>query len=243
MKNLIFIIYILMISNSWGQQAISKGEFLKNLELASKQYQKESFSVKFKQSVFLSSDSLKPFYEGYGLYKRGKGKEYRTETLGNLTIQNNDIKIVLDSVSKLVLLFKPDSLFNPITKESGSFCNSESTFFITTTKEHLRYKVFYHSPNLEYESMEFWVEKKSGAISKMIIQMIEDNYTGESVDDETVEEPILIVEYQPILTLKSTLNEFNVNRFIVLDKNQYVLTPELKDFTLDDLRYQETNGK
>jgi hypothetical protein len=243
MKNLFLIISVMLVSNSWGQQAISKDEFLKNLELASRQYQTESYSLKFKQSVFLSSDSLKPFYEASGQYKRGKGKEYRTETKGNLTVQNNDIKIVMDSATKLVLLFEPDSLFNPITKENKGFYNSDATFFVTNSKDQSRYKVFYHSPNFEYESMEFWVEKKTGAVSKIVLQLVENNYTGESFEDETVEEPLLIVEYQPQLKSKSNVNDFNINRFIVLEKDHYVLTPELKDFTLDDLRYKETNGK
>ncbi len=245
MKRLLVIISILVFSNSWEQTTISKADFSKQLKSIAKQFEIESYSLKFKQRVLLSALDVdkKPFFETEGQFLRGQDKEYRTETAGSLTIQNNDIKIVIDSVSKLVLIFEPDSLFNPITKQTDENNFPNATYTVTDSKEHSIYKIFYNSNIHEYESLEFWVAKKSGSVSKIILQMEADNYTGESIDDETVEKPQLIVDYFPIIKSKSNPAQFNINRYVVLEKDHYVLTSELKDFTLDDLRYKEKNKK
>jgi hypothetical protein len=230
-----------MLSSAWAQKTITKEDFSKQLKIVSKQFEIESYSLKFKQRVLLSEFEAdkKPFFETDGQFLRGKNKEYRSELAGSLTIQNNDAKIVIDSVSKLVLVFEPDSLFNPMTKPIDENNFPKATYTLTDTKEHSIYKLFYNSQLHEYESLEFWVVKKSGNVSKIILQMEADNYTGESIDDETVEKPQLIVDYFPIVKTKNNPAQFDISRYVILEKDHYVLTPELKDYTLDDLRYKE----
>lgn len=238
MKNLITCLLIFLAGFSIGQEkTISSSEFLAAFEPVSKGYMAENYQLSFEQIIYLNPGDAKPYYDAKGKFFRGKGEEYRMEFPGQITIQNKDIKMVIDSANLVVLLFKPDTVFSPvdISKIQLDGIWNEATFKVSSNASVKKYKVDFNLESYQYKSAEYWVDTKTNRIQKMIFLMNPGNYFSDVQNDESQESPSIVMTYGAS-AVKMTGREFQVGDFLVEKNGSYSLVPEIKGFVLDDLR-------
>lgn len=236
MKLFTFIFLSFYFSSAWSQKTITKELYNEAKNKYSLPFYSKNFQLNFTQRIYLNPDDKIPYSESKGEFIRGEKMEYRTNSQGILTIQNEHVKMVIDSSSKLVLLFKPDSLFQPILNENGT--SSLSTYSEKVNGSTKAYKINYSNEISNYESLEYQVNTKTGLITKLEIQLVEANFNSESLDDETLEHPLLVIDYEPMLKLKYEPSRFSIAAYITLQDQKYTLTSKLAGYSLDDLRYR-----
>lgn len=237
MKWVILVTALLSLSTGFSQKEISAEIFIKALSEAGKNYRIEGYSLTYSQNIFLNPTDAQAFFSGKGKFFRGKGLEYRTESKGQLTVQTNEIRMVLDSANRLVLLFEPDSLFSPIEQLNESKLWTNAVFFVTQSDGMKKYKIEYNIEGYEYKSMEYWLDTKSGMVRKMLLQMNPGNFQSQSLEDESLENPLIVIDYEVLQKGKLAGREFLLAAYLSRDQEgKYTLTATMEGFVLDDLR-------
>jgi hypothetical protein len=71
----------------------------------------EDFSYKVNYKSFIGHNGINPVEEMKGIYTRRKGNFY-CNMPGNLSIQNGDIRVQVDTIERIVVLLPPDDKLN-----------------------------------------------------------------------------------------------------------------------------------
>lgn len=228
------------ISYSQNWEAISAEVFQKVLEDCGKQYKGENYTLDFSRTIYMNPSDQSPVSASSGKLIRGKGKEYRLEAENQLTIQNKEVKMVIDSTEKAILLMKPDTLFDNLNPQ-GLFSGQDFLschFFYQKKGKTDEYKIVYEPETSSYQYTILSLDNKSKALIRLEFRMVASNYSSDELEDMTTEEPMMIVEYKPLVALKGGMNYFDLSPWIKLQGDKYDLLPNI-EFTLDDLRIQE----
>ncbi len=229
---------MLFFGNGYAQewQVVSQEAFKEVMAKGSAQNNRENYSLEFKRSVYANATDPKPISFSAGRLLRGKGKEYRLESENQLLIQNGDVKMVIDSAEKLILLMKPDTLFDQVSPEKmfekGDFKSSQ--FFHQKAGTTNKYRIQFEAGTSAYQNMEFTLDAKTNAVLKVEFKLVAGNYVSNDFEDHTEEEPRVVVEYKPMTTLKSG-GAFDLTPWLKRSGEKYELQPQI-NFTLDDLR-------
>lgn len=238
MKTALILFVLLFAANSYSQewQPVSHEAFREVLTRCGAQNNKENYSLNFKRSVYAHATDTKPVASSSGKLLRGKGKEYRLESENQLLIQNGDVKMVIDSTEKLILLMKPDTLFSQVSPEQ-MFEKEDfktSTFSCQKTASTNKYRVSFEQGTSAYQHIDLTMDAKTNAILKVEFKLVAGNYISNDFEDQTQEEPRVVVEYGQMVSLKSG-SHFDLTTWVKRSGDKYELQPQIK-YTLDDLR-------
>jgi hypothetical protein len=177
-----------------------------------------------------------------GICKR-RNNRFRTEALGNLMIQSDSYKLVIDTLNKSVVVANPD-------KQSPQVAGLEDVqkllkFTRALKKMELptatRYRVEFKN-NAVYTAYEFTVNKSSGYLESLVYYYGEQK---ESVYENEQDINPVIIKSKPRLEIKftavnqaATENDFRENGILVAAAGKIKLANKYKSYKLKDYRYQ-----
>lgn len=224
-------------SQKW--EDISNARFREAMTRCGMQNNKENYSLDFNRQVFANARDAQPVSSSSGRLIRGKGKEYRLESEKQLLIQTKDIKMVIDSSESLILLLKPDTLFDQVNPEKwlSEQDLSSARFFSQTAGNAIRYKIEFKAGTSVYQNFILTLDSRTYAIAKAEFTLFAANYLSSDPEDISAEEPRIVVTYEKAVPLGSSKAYFDLSRWLRRSGNDYQLQPQIT-YTLDDLRIQ-----
>jgi hypothetical protein len=241
MRNIIVIVSISLGFSglSQGYQSVENKTVVKEFDLLSKNYQGTNFQMNYIKKIYRDSLDVDAMTETKGFISKGQNFQYRMEEKGTIVIQNEQLKMTVDSASQLVTIGRPDTLFKTI--DINAFMDKKAfenySFKRMESKGVIRYLIV--SKNRLEGITELWISSKDFSLQKLVLSLPKANYFNESLEDETLESPLVVIAYQPLKTLdKLTIaKQFSQDEWLTKENSKYSLQPSKGTFKLHDLRY------
>lgn len=241
MRIILTFISILVGLSSFSQvyQAVDNKTVIKEFDQLSKKYQASNFQMNYNKKIYRDSLDIDAMVETNGFISKGQNFQYRMEEKGTIVIQNEHLKMTVDSASHLVTIGKPDTLFKTI--DFNAFMDKKA--FETYSFKRMEYKGMIRylivSKNRLEGITELWINAKDFSLQKLVLSMPKANYFNESLEDETLESPLVVIAYQPLKTLDKTAvtKQFSQEDWLTKENSKYSLNPSKGMFKLHDLRY------
>lgn len=247
MRIIQLLILLLLVRTSFGQNfnEVSNEIAIADLKKLAKNYSISNYQLNYTKSVFQNTSDATPLLKTSGTMYRGKQNEYRMEEKGTLIIQNNKHKIVVDSTLNLVTIDKSDTLFSGLNIEQYAQ-NSSLELYSFKKKEDKIYLIYLiESSNKSEGITELWIKKKDFTLERITLKLPAANYFNDALDDETMETPLVIINYQQPILLTNSNNMFLLTDWVVSEGNSsednFKISPNKTGFKLHDLRYKKTN--
>jgi hypothetical protein len=220
-------------------QEVDSKTVIKEFDLLSKKYQASNFQMNYNKKIYRDSLDVDAMVETNGFISKGQNFHYRIEEKGTIVIQNERLKMTVDSASQLVTIGKPDSLFKTI--EVNAFMDKKAfdmyTFKRMEYKGVIRYLIV--SKNRLEGITELWISTQDFSLQKLVLSLPRANYFNETLEDETLERPLVVIAYQPLKSLDKTaiVKQFSQAEWLIKENDTYSLQPSKGMFKLHDLRY------
>jgi hypothetical protein len=241
MRNILaFIALVLsLIGFSQEYKEVENSTVIMEFDKLSKKYQAANFQMTYNKKIYRDSIDIDPMVETKGFITKGQNFQYRMEEKGTIVIQNEHLKMTVDSASQLVTIGRPDSLFKTI--DIRAFMDKKA--FDTYTFKRIEYKGVIHylivSKNRLEGITELWINAKDFSLQKLVLSLPKANYFNESLEDETLESPLVVIIYQPLksLDMNALSKQFSQDDWLVNENTKYSLQLSKGMFKLHDLRY------
>ena len=241
MRNILaFIALVLsLIGFSQEYKEVENSTVIMEFDKLSKKYQAANFQMTYNKKIYRDSIDIDPMVETKGFITKGQNFQYRMEEKGTIVIQNEHLKMTVDSASQLVTIGRPDSLFKTI--DIRAFMDKKA--FDTYTFKRIEYKGVIHylivSKNRLEGITELWINAKDFSLQKLVLSLPKANYFNESLEDETLESPLVVIIYQPFksLDMNALSKQFSQDDWLVNENTKYSLQLSKGMFKLHDLRY------
>ncbi|MFM9986067.1 MAG: hypothetical protein ACKVOK_12585 [Flavobacteriales bacterium] len=223
-----------MSAQQW--QTINKQRFEELLAPTVAFFSSESFSFKLSYTSYLGHSSQKPFDTMTGFaFKDGKRHYYNMP--GQLTLQNEDMRILLDSAEKVIIAMDRDDKF----ENTANDFLYETLFSADNTLEYaslpggagiIRIKFLNH---LEYEMQETRIGQ-DGLVDS--ITLFYKNEIEEEVDGKPTGKvkPKMVCQFSEMITGVSLPEKFNLEKVIVKEKKTIKAVGKYADYELVDYR-------
>lgn len=239
MKQLLVLVLIGLSAGLRAQQweKVTTPEVQQMLKRLGEQQRSTNYRLTYTRVLYRDYRDTIPATSDRGRFARGTGKCYRSEGAGQLVIQTDVLRMVVDSVNQLVVLTKPDSIFQAINMEAimGTITWEDYTCSRMITVRETRYELASKQPGKMV--LQFWSDKKTGLLTHVEILLPPGNYSSESMDDATLEIPRMVMNYS-LPESYSRPAEFDLGNWLLPSGNHYKLHPSVpKDYRLEDLRY------
>lgn len=233
-KLLIYTTLFLQILNVSAQkQMISFSEMEELFNDIKQFYQNDKYWISMYYASFKGHDGKFPEDEFKGFVKK-KGDIIESYSPSGFTVQNNDVKILVDSSEMFIGLTYVDTIesmqFNIEVFEMGTYNIQESQLRWSGRTRILDLKF---RPGYTYEKIEMSI-LPSGMISKMVMLFsseIQETESGEKA------KPKIVVDY---MLMNDPVVIHALNEFISVSGKNYSLSPSFKkqNFELIDFRYK-----
>lgn len=198
---------------------------------------KLTFDFNFYRDV---KDSI-PLMTDKGRFVRGSGNCYRSERTGELVIQTEAMRMVVDSNNRLVVLTKPDTLFKVIDIQSYTKAINWANYICTrmTTAKETRYELAPKTPG--EIALQLWVDKKTGELIHVELLLPKGNYSSQEMNDASQEMPRIVMNYS-IPAAYNRPAEFDLGTWLTPLGSHFKLNPSMpEDYRLEDLRTPPTH--
>jgi len=241
---LTFCLVLVLVGKLNAQQftEISSELFVKEMKPVIEKMNQHNSRLSFKKEIYKDLHSNELISSSSGTIYYGTGITFRMENEGLTIIQTNEIYVVIDSLQAMVQLAKPDSSFNPAASLMNFKADALSKFKLSSykTDSYISYKVV--PPNLSEGTIEYQVDRKSNVLYRFKVSYPPANYFSENMDDETLEEPYVVMIYEPIQKLKNPEELFDLKHILVKNAGgEYLLADQMTHYELHDSRFQSTN--
>jgi cobalamin biosynthesis Mg chelatase CobN len=196
-----------------------------------------SYSMNIKHTSFEGHESVVHYEQVTGFIHRD-GSNYHSLILGQRTVQNEKIKLVIDSAEKSILITTPDKSFDPITedalKKSMEGCNIIKTRALS--KDANAYRLEYKKGNA-LEATEYFTAE-GGRITKMVMYYSELTYDPGFREKLEKYKPRVEIEFGDFKTgvRFNFKNEFDETHYIVFDGKKYSGAGDYKNYHVFDTR-------
>lgn len=231
-----------MVLLSQEFKEVTKELAFDELSKVSKNYNGDLYSLSYAKRMFKNAADASPFQESTGTIYKGVGYEYRVEEPGSLVIQNQDYKLVVDSTIHLVTFNVKDSLFKAVNLDQMMRSDMVSlyTFQRKENKQTVSYRII---PNNGIGSTsEVSFDKQNFLLTTITMIFPLGNYFQDQLEDETEEQPIVIVSYNKPEKLNKQSNRFNFSNWLTLEKDTPKLLENQAKFELHDQRYKPSKN-
>ena len=206
------------------------------LNRISHNYLTENYSLRYTKTIFRSIEDVEPMEVSTGIFYVGNMAEYRIEEPGTLIIQNKELNLTIDSASNMVYLSEPDEDYLPMEMRTFMTDSLMDFYSFSLLKKKNFHQLTIENKNELSHSIILQVDPVSYEVRKFIYHMPVGNYFSESIDDETVESPVLEIAYNKIKKEKFNVTFFSHEKWIVKDKMPVELRKEITQFEINDLR-------
>jgi hypothetical protein len=228
--------------NAQQFKEISSDLFVREMKPVIAKMNQANSRLAFKKEIYKDLHSNELMTASSGVIYYGTGKTFRMENEGVTVIQTDDLFVLIDSTEQLVQLATPDTSFNPSASLLNFRTDALLKFKLSSykTDKYISYKVV--PENLADGIIEYQVDLKSNMLYRFKVSYPPANYFSENMEDETLEEPYVIMVYEPIQPLKNPERYFDLKNILVKKAGgEYLLSEQLTNYELHDSRYQPTN--
>lgn len=203
----------------------------------------QNYAFKLKYTSYKDFVSKEIIESSEGYYKR-LGNKYKTEAVGIKTIQNEKVRIIIDTTDKLITVLNPSKLNPALTDAKDLEVMLDNVKALKKRKigKSVCYRIDFITNEL-YEAYEFTINDK-GLLESLVYyyseQIEEDDGDGQYLSPlKTKVKPrleVLFSNYQAPVTISES--EFQEKSIVLNDKQKINLLDKYKAFQLKDYRYQ-----
>lgn len=203
----------------------------------------QNYAFKLKYTSYKDYFSKEIIESSEGYYKR-LGNKYKTEAVGIKTIQNEKVRIIIDTTDKLITVLNPGKLNPALTDAKDLEVMLDNVKALKKRKigKNICFRIDFIKNEL-YEAYEFTINDK-GLLESLIYyyseQIEEDDGDGQYLSPlKTKVKPrleVLFSNYQAPVTISES--EFQEKSIVLNDKQKINLLDKYKTFQLKDYRYQ-----
>ncbi len=236
-KNTILSFFILLGFFAKSQE-ISPSEMKKDAIKMAAIFEKENYELSYSKSVYQDKKDQTPVEQTKGVYYFGVSPNYRIEENNLLIVQTKDFTMTIDSTEKKIFISKTASDYSPVNLalyQNDSILNAQK---FTKRKENKSFVYTIQSRDVDNGIVELFVSETNFFVYKVNYYLPAGNYVQENLDDESVEQPLVIITYNPVKQKIQNSELFNVNKWLNTAAKPMELQPYAKDFQLIDLRYE-----
>lgn len=167
----------------------------------------------------------------------GKGGTYKLELPGLIVIQNEQLCLMVDSTLGMMQLSDVNIQMKSMMGFSG-YSNETLKMYKLAQISYPTYEVLKCTPIDEtLEELSFYLDRKSKRLFKIEIVLPKSNYFAQSQDDNTLEEPKIVLLYDPIKPLEKDSNIFSTDSYIIVENTgKYVPTNRWGTYKIHDSR-------
>lgn len=173
---------------------------------------KEMYNVRITTSVFQQASDAVPTVTQQSVLKVYKANDYAFQSESTLQIQNGKLRIDVDTAEQQVVLSNGVSS-DLLGFKKGQFDKIDSTqyrFYTCTEGSKRLLKVEEINPVSSMQTVCFEFNKTDNRISRLEMIYWPANFTMSSLDDQSIEQPKVTMEYSGYSTL---LNEDDLKKF------------------------------
>lgn len=213
--------------------------FVNEYERYLKQQPEEWYQVEIRTTVYQSEKSTNPMEEQLTTLQMFTKNNYRYGTAGNFQLQNGELKLNVDTLSKNVVL--SDAMNDELLGyKAGMFSNTDSTlytFFTASTKTGQLFRIVEKKPVSSVASLVFGFEKISGRMTKLQMVYWPGNYVLQDLADESSEQPMVVLEYKDFkkITAQESLSA-EMNKWLQKQPESKEYQCPVKGYTFYNLR-------
>ncbi|MBI3518104.1 MAG: hypothetical protein HY062_01935 [Bacteroidetes bacterium] len=248
MRKAVYILFVFVSTISSAQ--VGTWEVATKSEVISS-YQKtwtwftntQNYAFKLKYTSYKDYVSKEIIESSEGYYKR-LGNKYKTEVVGIKTIQNEKVRIIIDTLDKIITVLNPGKLNPALTNAKDLEVMLDNVKALKKRKigKSVCYRIDFIKNEL-YEAYEFTINDK-GLLESLVYyyseQIEEDDGDGQYLAPlKTKVKPrleVLFTNYQAPITIAES--EFQEKLIVLNDKEKINLLDKYKAFQLKDYRYQ-----
>lgn len=215
----------------------------KELDEFWKKQPSKNFTTDVNTVVFSNKDKSQITTQENGKIMAGENNSFMFSSKSSFYIQNNLFGLMIDSIEKTIYL-SPIKEMNYESFQWNSLYMDSSMYEVkkTITKESVTFYVKEKMMVSQYQTMSFEFDKNNATVKKVCLNFWPANYTSETIEDESMEQPYMEMTYTTILTNGNTeaiLTEMNT---IVKQENKTIqVAPLYATFEIQDLRINQTS--
>jgi len=228
--------FILLGLSSYAQKDISFEDMSVFHSKMERFYGKESYSLKVIYRSFKGHSSSHPEDEMTGFISK-KGNIFESYQLGVYSIQNENIKVIVDSAEMTINLTYPDS---NITSFYSKEQFEESKYNLSSIEHYKRSQsdiiIMTYKYGYSYSKIELSIAKK-GFINEMILYLTNTVKYKDENNNIKEEKAKISINYLDISSQSNGL-KLNMEDIVIKTKGGYELTSKYKGYELIDYRYQ-----
>lgn len=250
-KRLLYIVIFLIFgkraftqtSSAW--QTVTKEEIIASYKNVWDWFvQTQNYSFQLKYTSYKDHVSGEVIESSEGSYKRS-GLKYKTEAVGIKTIQNEKVKIVVDTADKMIALTNPSNLSPTMqsTDELKKLLENVRALKKKSIGKSIVYRIDFTKNEL-YEAYEFVVSEK-GLVDRLVYyysEQTEKDY-GDGENEKAIEfkmKPRLEIAFTNyVIQGKITETEFTDKSIVLADNRKVILLDKYKAFQVKDYRLQK----
>lgn len=166
---------------------------------------------------------------------------YNGET--NFFLQNDLFGLMIDSTDKTIYLSPVKELnyesfrWNSVYMDSNFYQVSK-----TTTSKSIIFKVEEKTKLSEYQMMIFEFDITNSFVKKVSLNFWPANYTSETIEDESFEQPYLEMTYTLSLSDETTkMIDAELKKYVLQNNNSIQVAPLYATYKIQDLRINQTS--
>jgi len=201
---------------------------------------KENYTVDVTREIFQNKTDRKSMSFESGTYVQGKGFEQCYVSGRQVYVQNDSIRLMIDTVEKQAILSKAANEMGSqysldYLKKADSL---QYEFFTLKTDSKIEFKVVEVKPVSSNKEIVFAFDKTSKFLKAVSIVYWESNYFSDDPADETKEQPLMRVNYtnfKIVPSTKSTIDSL-FDEWVFASLSGFQLVASKSAYQLTDIR-------
>ena len=209
MKRMVFYCFMALLplmsfGQKWKQTTYSS--FLKEYSGLLNVQPKELYEIGMSTSVYKTISDATPVVQQKSQLSVFKNNNYMYSSEASIQIQKDDLKIDIDTLEKRVMLSKgiaADLLgYNP--KQFDHIDSTKYTFYVATEGDKRYLRVVENNRVSSMQTVSFVFNKTSKHLLRMEMIYWPGNFMMASLDDESIEQPKVAIDYLDFHTITTT---------------------------------------
>jgi hypothetical protein len=221
------------------KKTIPFSDFTKEYKGLIAQQPEQNYSVEINLFYFDSKEKSQIIQTQVSELKVLEGKRYIYNSGATIQIQEEEIRLDIDTVLKRILVSK--AKLQPFDISSNLlFENIDSSNYLITkslAKEKLVYEITEEKQLSNYQTISFVFDIKTKRFMSLELLLWPANYSAESLEDESDEQPFIVYSYSEFKKLKETELEIEdlASAWFTATETGVLVSKKL-DYQLHDLR-------
>lgn len=242
-KYIILLLSSILLSNLVLSQEISAQEMKSDVSKMAAHFQVSNYQISYNKVIYQDKSDQTPIEQSRGTFYFGISPNYRVEENSLLIIQNKDFSMTIDSLESKIFISKPVKNFSPV--DLAMYQNDSILEAQKFTKRRENKTLIYTiaSRDIDNGVVELYVNDGDFFVYKVNYYLPAGNFVQESLEDESIEHPLVVISYEPVKKKVQNSALFSVDQWINTSVEPFQVQANVSNFELIDLRYQPNTSK